>query len=280
MSLSDILLQHPENDIYKTIYSYGKIYPTMTKIFTYKTPRKVREAGWEECTSSVSASHRKRSEAEIITSEFDSVRRTKTRLRDLVASNQFDLFCTFTFKDDRSNIEHSRNKMSRWLRHTQERVGKFDYVIVPEHHKKCDQCAQKKQTFCPHDDAIKPIHFHALLKGYKGKLTNSGHARKDGRIVYNINGYKLGHSTATKIDTDPEAIQKVASYVSKYITKDMPKFKNKRRYWCSHDLTRPKKIENPILTDALRALFPEKYENASYTVITAPQKIVLTSAKK
>lgn len=217
----------PEYAIYTYIKGYAKIYPNMTRLFHFQTPIKVRQSGYEEIKPT---QPKPKKETETINplTVLDSIRRTKTRLSDIVLSNQFELFATFTFKSDRQNIEKLKKQMSKWLENQQARTGKFQYLIVPEFHK----------------DG-KSIHFHALLKNYKGKLIDSGKKRKDGRVVYNIKSYTLGFSTCTKIDNTGH--QPVSNYIKKYITKDMPEFSNKKRYWCSHNLTRPTKIINPVL---------------------------------
>jgi hypothetical protein len=158
-----------------------------------------------------------------------SLRRTKQFVSDLAKNNDFDLFATFTFKDDRHDLEKCRTKMSNWLKQTQKRKGKFEYLIIPELHK---------------DGAL---HFHALLSNFSGFLepatnpkTNQPLKRK-GRQVFNIKNYRLGFTDVEVI----ESRDKVANYIRKYITKDMPTFLNRKRYWYSSGLSLPKKVDNP-----------------------------------
>jgi hypothetical protein len=172
----------------------------------------------------------------------DSLRRSKRAITDYVLCNDFDLFVTFTFATQRQNVDLCKSKMSNWL-DNQNKRNKFEYLIVPEFHK----------------DG-KSIHFHALFKGYKGKLTDSKIKQK-GRKVYNLNGYSHGFSTAVKIDN----IEKVSSYVRKYIVKDMPIFANKRRYWCSKSLNRPKSTYNPIIGNSQVLTAGETYKAEFYT---------------
>lgn len=151
------------------------------------------------------------------TSLTRSLRRTKTTIADIVLCNEFDLFTTFTFAEDRYNIELSKSKMQNWLKSQQKTHGKFYYIIVPEFHK--DK---------------KAIHFHGLFKNYKGQLTDS-EKKINGRKAYNITSYKSGFTSAVKIDD----VAKVANYVRKYITKDMPQFAGRKRYWHSTGLKLP-----------------------------------------
>jgi len=252
------ILNVPETAIYTTINSYAKIYPDTTKLFIYRKPIKMRVAGYEAKEKETKG---RASSTSTPVQLLDSLRRTKTRLSDIVISNRFDLFCTFTFATDRQDIGRCKSRMSHWLNNQYKRTGKFQYLIVPEFHK----------------DG-KSIHFHALFKDYKGELTDSGHKRSDGRPVYNLPNYKFGFSTATLIDD--EGVPKVSSYIKKYITKDMPQFNNKKRYWCSHDLIRPKKIQNPIVSPADKEKFTESYETEGFEVRVAHQRINLTTNER
>jgi hypothetical protein len=214
----------PENLIFQKVNSYAKIYPDFTRLIKFSTPIDVRESGWEAREEEFSFMRERNSgqEAEAI---LDSIRRTKTRLQDIVLCNQFDLFCTFTFAKNREDIIACKTRMSNWLDNQRRRKGKFSYAIVPEFHK----------------DG-KSLHFHALFKNYKGELTNSGIKQK-GKEIFNIPSYKNGYTTASYIQNQ----EKTASYVRKYITKDMPLFPGKKRYWVSNDLVRPEKIVNPYI---------------------------------
>jgi hypothetical protein len=156
-----------------------------------------------------------------------AVRRTRRRINDYLLCNDFDLFTTFTFdpsKVNRHDPNACKTKMSDWLKNQQKIWGKFRYLIVPEFHK--DKTS---------------LHFHALLGNYAGHLKNSN-IKHNGRTVYNITSYRSGFSTAVKIDNK----EKVASYVQKYITKDMPTFFGKNRYWVSKGLKLPLTIENSL----------------------------------
>lgn len=229
----------------------AKIYPDHVKVIEYKKSFLGTIPDLEGINRRVYDS----SENPPETSEERAIRRTKTTISDLVLCNDFDLFTTFTFNKDRQDIVLCKQKMSRWLHSQQKKYGKFKYIIVPEFHK----------------DG-KSIHFHALLKDYKGTLKEAKNKKTNkailhsGRQVYNIQSYQSGFSTAIKIDNK----QKVSSYIKKYITKDMPSIKNKQRFWTSQHLIRPEKIllpsqvqqitTNPFLTSITL------YKNNKYTI--------------
>jgi hypothetical protein len=211
----------------------AKIYPNIVKIFIPKTPYYKNIPYIEEHIDDLDGlvEDWPTRVKQTLGSDEDnierSLRRTKTLISDIVLCNEFDLFATFTFDPekttDRNNPRLIKIQMSNWLRNQRKRNGKFKYLIVPEFHK--DR---------------KAIHFHALLQGYPGQLTDSGRNHK-GRRIYHFSGYTLGFNTAVQID-NPE---KVSSYVRKYITKDMPQFSGQHRFWASSGLQRPKVIDNP-----------------------------------
>ncbi len=239
-----------EFEIYQVVHSYAKIYPNMTKLFVFNHPSKVRIKGFEPRDKQIQDNKPNSDPVALI----DSLRRTKTRLSDIVVSNNFDLFCTFTFADDRQNVNRLKKQMSKWLNHQQERTGKFAYLIVPEFHKDGQS-----------------IHFHALFKDYGGALVDTGHKTKRGQPSLVIKSYKLGYSTAVEIDD----IEKVGSYVKKYITKDMPQFNGKKRYWCSHGLIRPDKVLNPVAFPADMRDFTEEYQMTTMRLHIAHKRIDL-----
>ncbi|MDO4611507.1 MAG: hypothetical protein Q4B34_01455, partial [Candidatus Saccharibacteria bacterium] len=84
-----------------------------------------------------------------------SVRRTKKRIRDYILCNEFAIFATFTFRDNRYDIEEKRRQMSNWLKNQQKRNGNFKYIAIPERH------------------ADGALHFHILLTDYSGKISEA-----------------------------------------------------------------------------------------------------------
>lgn len=163
-----------------------------------------------------------------------SIRRSKKAISDYIICNKFDMFVTFTFKSDRQNVETKRQQMSDWLRNQRKLNGKFNYIIVPEFHR------DKKS-----------LHFHALFGGYTGKVEKminpktGKHLRKKSGLVYKLPSYTLGFNNFIYIKQDLSDYLRVSSYVSKYITKDMPKFFGKQRYWASKGLLLPEVEDNP-----------------------------------
>ncbi len=180
--------------------------------------------------------------------------RAKTKIADIALCNKFDMFVTFTAnckkcnqgcKNDpkltgkksgcscnkatckRFDVEYQRRNVFAWLNHQKKIHTYFSHLMVMELHENG------------------AIHFHALLNGYTGKLVEHEIDPEDNKMIYNLVENKRGFTTVKLITDTPEDHAKVASYLTKYITKDMPLFPGRKRYVCSKGMNRPVVIENP-----------------------------------
>ena len=146
-----------------------------------------------------------------------SMNRTVQKIYEISRANIWDYFLTLTFdrnKLDSSNYNLLCDKVSKWLNNLRSRYAPdLKYLIVPELHK----------------DG-KHYHFHGLLANIGNITLKDSGIKKNGHTIYNLSNWKYGFSTVTKvIDSN-----KVSSYITKYITKDLCAVsKNKRRYWTS-----------------------------------------------
>jgi hypothetical protein len=72
-----------------------------------------------------------------------------------------------------------------------------------------------------------------------------------GQDMLYMDGWRSGWGNCTIID--PEDKERAMNYITKYITKEMPTFAGKKRYWVSQSLARPIKSTNvdttPYMTD-------------------------------
>ena len=151
-----------------------------------------------------------------------SMSRTKNRIYQISRSNRWEWFVTLTFdrtKTDASDHDAVVRKLKTFLNNTQKRkCPGMKYLIVPELH------ADKKH-----------YHFHGLLSDVDGlQFVPSGKSDESDNPVYNIAGWKLGFTTATKVKDNG----KVSAYITKYIAKDNGEgyLKGKRRYYHSKNI--------------------------------------------
>ena len=174
-----------------------------------------------------------------------SIKRTKKKVYDYAKSNEWEWFVTFTFSPDKVNrydYDECTKYLSKWLNNLRCKYKStaLSYLVVPEQHK---------------DGAY---HFHGLFSGmnehqivWTGKYVikrvrglRSKFVRTKEKI-YKIGSYKLGWMTATRV----REMEKVTSYITKYITKDMLNdLHGRKRYWCSRNLVLP--LEEVFILDA------------------------------
>lgn len=173
----------------------------------------------------------------------NSQNRTINKIYEITRSNKWEYFITLTFSPDvvdRYNYDDITKVLHNWIKNIKQNYSKhLKYIIVPELHK---------------DGAY---HFHGLIADIGNlNLVDSGHKTKTKDIIYNIENYDLGFTTCTKVKNN----QKVSSYITKYITKDLcVTTKGKKRYWYSYNLNKPKKEyikldkeERKILIDSIQ----------------------------
>lgn len=234
---------------YRTINDSVKVYPDMLQINIYHTPYQIPVG-----TRLYKQTRKSKSISKNVNSIHRSTSRSKQAIYDIIYCNKFDYWCTFTFdrkKHDRFNIDHCRTVMSLWLHNQKKHSPDMSYVVVPEFHKKCQECTDNNLDSCSHDDRPKALHFHALISNFNGRLKDTGLRTKKGQKVYNATGYRSGF---TKFIELYENGPRLANYMTKYITKEMPKFHGKKRYWVSRGLERPQTYVNGITHFALQKL--------------------------
>ena len=216
------------------VYARATYYPHFTRVYIPNNPYNKLQPGME-----AKALHKKltrvRPENESVEEDTErSLRRTKKTITDYILCNEFDLFATFTFKSKRQDIDGCKAKMSNWLKNQRKRKGKFKYLIVPEFHKDGSS-----------------LHFHALMKNYAGVVKEAinpktGEKILDGGLqVYSIPSYRSGFTSVKKIGDSTGDHARVGGYIRKYITKGMPLFFGKNRYWASSGLRLPLTEDNP-----------------------------------
>lgn len=159
--------------------------------------------------------------------------RTKQTIIDYAKENScinpWDYFVTLTFDKnvigDRNDYNICCNYLKKWINNQKHQNPYMEYLFVIEKHK------------------LGGFHFHGIVKNaLNWKLSKSINPhtgkpiKKNGSQIYNLDNYKLGFTTISKIKNQDA----VSVYISKYITKELIDIKNKKRYWCSKSLRLPK----------------------------------------
>lgn len=149
----------------------------------------------------------------------NSRNRSVNKIYHLSRSNVWDWFVTLTFnpsKVDSFDYGECTKNLHDYFHALRKKAPGLKYILVPELH----QSGR--------------YHFHGLLAACDGmEFVDSGHTCRDGSPIYNIPGYKLGFTTATRVKDN----ERVTKYLSKYITKDLCAASfGKKRYWASRNL--------------------------------------------
>lgn len=163
---------------------------------------------------------------------MESYQHTIKKIYETARSNSWDWFITITFNEnkiDRFDYNKVVKKLTEWLdsrRRKDKNSQDFGYIIVPEQHENG------------------AWHFHGLFNNCDKvfNFKDSG-IKKNGQIIYNMKKWKYGFTTATRIQSQ----QKVSKYICKYIKPSMFFEKNRKRYYVSKNLNKPK--VNYLITD-------------------------------
>ena len=157
----------------------------------------------------------RKAQKKAILSEKSSLRRTQNAVYDIARANEksWEWFVTITFNPEKVNsfdYDEVTKKVTNYFNRMRKSNPNMIYLGVPEKHKSGR------------------YHFHFLMgQCEKLEMTDSGHKTKNGQPIYNIGSYRLGFSTATRIENKARC----TSYICKYITKDLYEHtKNKKRY--------------------------------------------------
>ena len=142
-----------------------------------------------------------------------AARRSRKELFLCAACNpDLDCFVTFTQApdkvDDRYDYKEAVRRLGRWLDNRVRRRG-LKYIFVPELHQ---------------DGAV---HWHGLCSSAALRLVDSGHKDKRGRVIFNVDDWTFGFTTATMVSDHLAACR----YVTKYIAKGMQGGTIGGRYW-------------------------------------------------
>lgn len=228
-----------ETDSFRVVSDITKEYPNMVKVIIYHENYTLTFGK----SSEQKKTEKKQKKEDHI---HRSLRRSKAAIKDIMLSNRFDLWCTFTYncrncepkcKNNpcicspatckRFDVEYTHRTLRNWFRNQKKHSPSLSYLAVPEFHKNG------------------AIHFHCLMSNFNGALKDSGKKTKNNQTIYNASGYYSGWTEFVKIGENADwsdfetEYARVSSYITKYITKDMPMISGRHRYIVSKQLSRP-----------------------------------------
>lgn len=155
-----------------------------------------------------------------------SAQRAASRIRALIIANDLRFFWTLTYKENVIDVEEVNRDFNLFIKRLEYKLRKkLDYVAVKE----VQEERQKK-----YGHAV--WHIHLALNVYVDKDLLEKTWGKGFTFVT-----KFGPGENYSI----EELAKCASYLAKYIKKDLDKYymEGKKRYFCSQKLKEPKKYQ-------------------------------------
>lgn len=177
----------------------------------------------------------------------NNISRSKSKVKEYALCNDFKYFITLTLdkrKYDRYDLKKFQKDLSQLIKnYNRLHKTKVQYILIPEEHK---------------DGAW---HMHGLFNGILDK-----------HIRINKNGYpewkqyaeRFGNMTLDLV----RSREKVANYITKYITKDLAKSikeLNAHMYYCSKGLNVAQEIKRGILfADSIPYDFENDYVKIKY----------------
>lgn len=165
----------------------------------------------------------------------NSLNRTKQNIYKYSRQANWEFFITLTFDESKVNrydYDECMSKANKWFNNQKSRKAPdLKYLFVPEQH--------KDGAWHIHG-IISDVGEMSFVDSGRVAIGEKAYRRSDvnskGATIYNLSGWKFGFSTATKVRDK----YKVASYITKYITKDLcASTFQKKRYYRSRNIPEP-----------------------------------------
>ena len=192
------------------------------------------------------------------------VKDRREKITDLALNNSWEYFVTLTF--DSNNLDYFPDGYSheraiellvKWINNQKHQNPSMSYLLVSEFHKKGH------------------LHFHGLFKNVPKWVLVPAINPKNGKNlfisgaqIYNLSNYKHGFTTISFIKDN----ERVSHYVSKYVTKELVSLPNKKVFWYSRDLLKPKK--SFIYTDSCLKDFLSTDNVNYYKKISGKERVI------
>lgn len=189
-----------------------------------------------------------RSEFMIEKKRRDSMKRAKNKIYEISRANNWEWFITLTFNPtiiDSTDYDRVKYIVSEFFHAMRKQYAPdLKYLVVPELHK----------------DG-KKYHFHGILSDIgRMVMVDSGNVFY-GKAVYNLQAWHFGFSTATQV-TDTH---RVASYITKYITKELcQETDGRHRYLNSSNCNRPRVTEYEMTHEEYQEVFSSLSNNIGH----------------
>lgn len=164
--------------------------------------------------------------------EKENMSRAIQKVYDLARSNNFNWFITLTLDPkqvDRTDYDACAELIKLFTDRLRKNGNKW--IIVPE----------------LHDDGVS-YHFHGLVQGNL-PLTYWRNG------IYNLNNYSYGHTAVMSVKDQA----RVATYIAKYLTKEINVPKGRKRYWASKSLAKPTEIYGRYSPEVVQDLLNLRY---------------------
>jgi len=183
-----------------------------------------------------------RGTSETAKSTYESMKRTKENIRDLVINNDFTHWGTVTYdskKINRYDLEEIQKKTSQYLKNIKKRYdNNMQYLLIFEQHK---DKAWHGHMFLK----TLAVHMENATTKKGNDMTENGQSVLNWKLWANKFGFTkfldISHLYGNSSENYTELL-KVSNYITKYITKDLIELRaNKKKYWASRGLTKPKK---------------------------------------
>lgn len=180
----------------------------------------------------------------------NSLNRTKQNIYKYSRQANWEYFITLTFdgaKVDRYDFDTCMKKANIWFKNQRRLVAPdIKYLFVPEQHK--DGAWHIHGVICDIGE-IKLTDSGRVAIGKKSYIRTSKNANYP--TIFNLSGWRFGFSTATKVKDK----HKVATYITKYLTKDLCESTfGKKRYYRSRNIPEPEE----------KGFIVESYEYADF----------------
>lgn len=165
----------------------------------------------------------------------NSLNRTKQNIYKYSRQANWEYFITLTFdgaKVDRYDFDICISKVNQWFKNQKRlHAPELKYLYVPEQHK--NGAWHIHGVICDIGE-MKLTDSGRVAIGKKSYIRTTENANYP--TIYNLSGWRFGFSTATKVKDK----HKVATYITKYLTKDLCECTfGKKRFYKSRNIPEP-----------------------------------------